>query len=173
MRTDTGASGLSIRQALPFEVGAVRDILREAASWLRDSGRELWREDELTESVVSGAVASGTVFIAYLDGEPAATLQFQLSDDDVWPDVPPDESAFVHRLAIKRRFAGGGLSTALLQWSVTRAASLGRRFLRLDCDQPRMELRAVYERFGFRWHSDRRVGPHFVARYECVVSPRH
>jgi hypothetical protein len=31
-------------------------------------------------------------------------------------------------------------------------------------------LRAVYERSNFRHHSDRQVGPYFVARYELALT---
>ena len=160
---------LEVRQARLEDVDVVGDILREAAGWLRASGRELWREDELTSSMVAADIESGGVFLASIEGEPAATLRFQLSDDLFWPDVPSGEAAFIHRLAVKRRYAGGGLSSALLHWSADRAARLGRRLLRLDCEHSRTKLRGVYEQFGFRWHSDRRVGPYFVARYEYPV----
>ena len=87
------------------------------------------------------------------------------------PDVPQTESAFVHRLAVRRRFAGGGISSALLDWAVERARLLGRDYLRLDCEASRPRLRAFYERFGFRHHSDREVGPYYVSRYEYKVGP--
>ncbi|HEY6359785.1 MAG TPA: GNAT family N-acetyltransferase, partial [Vicinamibacterales bacterium] len=60
----------------------------------------------------------------------------------------------------------GAISTALMTWAVDRARSLRRDALRLDCDADRTSLRAVYERFGFEYHSDRQVGPYYVARYE-------
>jgi hypothetical protein len=41
--------------------------------------------------------------------------------------------------------------------------------LRLDCEASRPRLRAVYEGFGFRHHSDRQVGPYFVSRYEYAL----
>jgi GNAT superfamily N-acetyltransferase len=84
--------------------------------------------------------------------------------------VPQDDSAFVHRLAVRRRFAGGEVSSALLLWAIARTHALGRRYLRLDCEASRERLRAVYERIGFRFHSDKQVGPYFVARYEYDVT---
>ena len=63
------------------------------------------------------------------------------------------------------------MSTALLEWAVREARRLGRRALRLDCEASRASLRAVYERFGFRYHSDRHVGPYHVARYEYPLPP--
>jgi hypothetical protein len=32
------------------------------------------------------------------------TLKFQDADPDAWPDVAPQESAFIHKLAVRRRF---------------------------------------------------------------------
>jgi GNAT superfamily N-acetyltransferase len=75
----------------------------------------------------------------------------------------------VHRLAIRRACAGQGISTALLEWAVDRARTLGKRYLRLDCDADRPRLRAFYERFGFRLHSYRQVGSYYVSRYELQI----
>lgn len=47
--------------------------------------------------------------------------------------------------------------------------TLGLRYLRLDCEASRARLRALYERIGFRFHSNKLVGPYFVARYEYDV----
>ena len=96
-------------------------------------------------------------------------MRYQLEDPLFWPDVPEGESAYVHRLAVRRRAAGGAVSRALLEWAVNRTRESGRRYLRLDTDASRSKLRAVYERFGFRHHSDRQVAPYYVARYEYDV----
>ena len=162
---------LSIRRAGPDDVDLIRDILVEAARWLRESGRELWREDELGAAAIRRDIGAGHVFLAMVDGESAGTLKFELSDKDNWPDVSQEESAFIHRLAVRRKYSGGQVSSALMQWAIDRAAALGRSYLRLDCDHSRAKLRSVYERFGFRWHSDWQAGPYFVARYEYPIEP--
>jgi GNAT superfamily N-acetyltransferase len=84
--------------------------------------------------------------------------------------VAQNDSAFIHRLAVRRRFAGGEISSALLLWAIARTHTLGRRYLRLDCEASRARLRALYERIGFRFHSNKQVGPYFVARYEFDVT---
>jgi hypothetical protein len=61
------------------------------------------------------------------------------------------------------------VSSTLLRWAVDRTRTLERRYLRLDTEASRMRLRAIYEQFGFRHHSDRQVGPYYVARYEYPV----
>ena len=57
-----------------------------------------------------------------------------------------------------------------MTWAVERARALHLEVLRLDCDADRVSVRAVYERFGFRYHSDRQVGPYYVARYEYPLA---
>jgi|SRR5665213_1952330 len=159
-----------VRQAKPEDAPRVIEILREAARWLEESGRLMWREGELASSRITAEVEAGLFYVAESGGETAGTIKFQLEDLSFWPDVPPGESAFIHRLAVRRRFAGRGVSAVLLQWAVGRTASLRRRFLRLDCEASRPRLRTVYENFGFKHHSDRQVGPYFVARYEYDVT---
>ena len=132
----------------------------------------MWRDDELQAARIAADVEAGLFHVAECAGEAAGVVKFQLEELLFWPDAPPTESAFVHRLAVRRRFAGRGISSALLTWAVQEARSQGRQYLRLDCEASRAKLRAVYERFGFRHHSDRQVGPYFVSRYEYCVSPR-
>ncbi len=156
----------TIRQAERADVESVSEILTEAAAWLQELGDQLWTLDELLPEQILDDVCEGLYFLAERDGLAVGTLRYQLEDELYWPDVPPDESAFVHRVAVRRQYAGGKISTELLQWAVARTAALGRQYLRLDCEAARPKLREVYERFGFRYHSDRQVGPHYVARYE-------
>lgn len=155
-----------IRLATPDDTEMVSFILQEAARWLEQTGKPMWRDSELLPSRIAEDVHAGLFFIAVLNTEPAGVIKFQLEDPLFWPDLPQTDSAFVHRLAVRRRFAGDGVSTALLTWAAESARALNKRYLRLDCEATRPKLRAVYERFGFRHHSDRQVGPYFVSRYE-------
>jgi GNAT superfamily N-acetyltransferase len=161
---------ITISQALPHEVESVSAILLEAADWLRERGIPMWRADELSPERIAADVAEGYFFLARHEGEAVGTIKFQLHDPVFWPDSPADEAAFVHRLAVRRAFAGGQLSPLLLRWAADYASNAGRRFLRLDCEASRPRLRAVYERCGFQHHSDRQVGPYFVSRYELPLS---
>jgi GNAT superfamily N-acetyltransferase len=160
----------SIRQATQQDTLKVSEVLCEAARWLEQRGMAMWRDDELVPSCISADVDAGLFFVAECNDETVGVVKFQLEDREFWPDVLLSESAFVHRLAVKRSFAGGRISSALLNWAVERACSLHKAYLRLDCDASRPKLRAVYERFGFVHHSDRQVGPYYVSRYEYRVT---
>lgn len=164
------ASEVQIREATLKDAAVVAEILKEAARWLEETGMPMWREGELEAERIIPDVIGGLFFLAEYSGEPAGTVRFQLNDPDFWPDVDPQEATYIHRLAVRRRYAGTGLSTTLLRWAVERTRTLGRRYLRLDCAASRPRLRAIYEHFGFRHHSDRQVGPYYVSRYEYDVT---
>jgi GNAT superfamily N-acetyltransferase len=132
----------------------------------------LWREGELEADQIASDVAAGLFFVAERLNDPAGTFKFQLEDPVFWPDVSHDDAAYVHRLAVRRRYAGRGLSTELLRWAAHRTRALGRRVLRLDFEASRPRLREIYERFGFRHHSDAQVGAYLVSRYEYDVTSR-
>jgi RimJ/RimL family protein N-acetyltransferase len=155
--------------ATPAETGLVAEILLEAATWADTRGAKLWQLDEIDPDRLAADVGNGLFHLAWRGGDAAGTVKFQLDDPEFWPDDPGDHAAYIHRLAVRRRYAGGQVSEALMAWAVRQTASLRRRCLRLDCDVERVALRAVYERFGFRYHSDRQVGPYLVARYEYRI----
>jgi GNAT superfamily N-acetyltransferase len=158
-----------VRLATAADISIVSAVLNEAASWLERRGIPLWRGDELGVALVAADVADGLFWIAEVDGKAAGVMRFQLSDPDFWPDVPEGESAFLHRLAVRRSFAGGSISTALLQFAVEYARASGLKYVRLDCEASRPALKNIYERFGFRYRNDKQVGPYLVSRYEMEL----
>jgi GNAT superfamily N-acetyltransferase len=160
-----------IRQAGAADVPIVEALLVEAARWVDALGVVMWEEGELARERLAQETAAGLFYLAEVDGVAAGVIRFQLEDQLFWPDRPNGEAAFVHRLAVSRRFKGQGVSSALLQWAAGHARRLGREYLRLDCDASRPKLRALYEACGFRFHSFRQVGPYYVARYEYRVRP--
>ncbi|HEY1849146.1 MAG TPA: GNAT family N-acetyltransferase [Opitutaceae bacterium] len=155
--------------AAPADAGGVWSVLTEAAGWQEAQGTPLWLTGELDEGQVRADVAEGRYRVAEVGAELAGVIKVQMEDPLFWPDLPEGRAVYVHRLAVRRRFAGGGVSQALLRCGVDEARRLGRSFVRLDTPTDRPRLRAVYERFGFRHHSDRQVGPYFVARYEMAL----
>jgi GNAT superfamily N-acetyltransferase len=163
---------ITVRQARAADAATIQDMLEEAARWVDAMGVVMWDEEELAPGRVTREVAAGQFFIADVDREAAGAVRFQLEDQLFWPDLTRDDSAFIHRLVVRRRYRGIGVSTALMRWAAFHARERGKRYLRLDCDADRPKLRMLYEGFGFRFHSFRQVGPYYVARYAYQLSDR-
>lgn len=163
---------IAIRQAQAADAVVVQGMLDEAARWVDALGVVMWEEGELAPGRAEAEIAAGLFFIAEVNGDPAGVVRFQLEDRLFWPDLIPDDSAFIHRLVVRRKYKGMGVSTALMEWAVSRARTMGKRYLRLDTDASRAKLRQLYEGFGFEFHSVRQVGAYYVARYQYPLTHR-
>lgn len=157
---------LEIRQARVVDTPVVADILKEAAAWAQRTHERLWLESELDAEQIATDARAGQYYLAMESGTPIGTLRYQLEDALFWPDAAEGEAAYVHRLAVRRRWAGRGVAARMLHWAAERAANDGRELLRLDTDITRPKLRALYVACGFQEHSERQVGPYHVMRYE-------
>jgi GNAT superfamily N-acetyltransferase len=156
---------IEIVQANPNQVKIVSDILQEVAVWLENKNLKMWDADELAAEKVENQVKTGMFWLANMNGEIAGCIRFQTEDFEYWDDVPHTDSAFVHRVAVKRKFAGKGVAMAMLNWAKLNAKSLNKQYLRLDCDQ-RQKLIQFYENQGFKFHSEKIRKPYVVNRYE-------
>src|SRR5580765_5474695 len=118
---------------------AVFEVLDDAARWLASIGHEAWpvgsflAADTRERRQVIDALEFGELYLATVDGEPAATMSLFDRDERFWPGAPRD-ALYVHKLAVRRRFAGFGLGGAVLGWVEDRARSRGKPYLRLDTD---------------------------------------
>jgi GNAT superfamily N-acetyltransferase len=149
------------------------DIMVEAAEWLADIGQPLWNRDSLTPEKIRPLPDKGTLYLAHLGDQPVGAFVLLFEDPFFWPEAPPHEAFYLHKLVVCRSVAGTGMSRSLLEHAVGEASVAGRRFLRLDC-APRPKLCAFYESAGFRHHSDRTVGSFTACRYERTTgSARH
>lgn len=158
-----------IRQASPIEVGLISNVLLEAAHWLQEIGQPLWKNEELQPDRLMVDVKAGLFYLACVAGEAAGVFKMQDEDALFWPDVPGGESIFIHRVAVRRKFAGGQVTTAMVDYAKQTTAAMGKRFLRLDCAS-RPKLCRIYESHGFLKQSTRQVGPYVVTRYQFEIT---
>jgi hypothetical protein len=163
------ALDLTVRRARPEEARFPISILLEAAAWLESRGEPLWLPEEIDTGSVRRDVDAGHFVLAFVGDEAAGTARVTPTDELFWPEAPPGEALYVHRLAVRRRHAGGHVSRGILDFARDEARFAGRPFLRLDTDAYRPRLRHVYEAYGFVFRDECVVGPHTVARYELAV----
>ena len=158
---------IHIRHASPADAHVVADIIREAVEWLKSAGMPMWQGPAFEPAAICKSL--GYYHVAYIGHEAVGVVKLESSDREFWPEIEPGSSLFVHRLAVRRAFAGRSVSSSLLQYAREKAVRENMGYLRLDCAVDRPKLRKVYEDFGFRHHSDKTVGPFIVARYEYKI----
>jgi GNAT superfamily N-acetyltransferase len=164
------AWGIETRFAREDEAAVVSSVLTEAATWVARCGAPIWPIEQLGADAIAADVAAQRFALAIADSESVATARLTREDPECWPDAVPGLAVYVHRIAVRRAWAGRGLPGIILGWCEKQALGLGCDFLRLDCDVRRPKLCRLYEGLGFRFHSERSVGQYTVARYERAAS---
>jgi GNAT superfamily N-acetyltransferase len=158
---------VNVREARPADVEVVAGLLDEATRWVGERGFEQWPLP-FPRRQIAEAIARGEVFVGEADGEPVATVTILTEDPQYWGVRPPD-ALYVHKLAVARAHAGRGFGTEVIRWADCRAASFGRRFLRLDCLGDSAGIRRYYERLGFQHRGDLVRGNRNMCIYERRV----
>jgi GNAT superfamily N-acetyltransferase len=128
--------------------GDALGILREAAAWALARGVDVWTDAELREPDFQAAAESGQLVMGFSGARSAATMLLQSADPVCWPDAEPDTALYLHKIAVRREFAGHGWLTRLIEFAVNDARDRGVGSLRLDtlCRSP---LEGLYARHGF------------------------
>ena len=149
---------MQVRQARPEEAARVAHVLAAAAAGLARKGQPLWGAAEVSEDAVKDHVQAGRYYLAVDGGEAVGAFRLDAEDRLFWPEVTDASSVFLHKLAVHPLWQGRGVARALLDHACEVTRQRGCRYLRLDCMGGRPKLRAVYEDFDFRHHSDKALG---------------
>jgi ribosomal protein S18 acetylase RimI-like enzyme len=139
---------LCVRRVGPdFAVEAVA-ILREATAWSTSRGIAVWADAELRDPEFVAAARAGELVIGFADDRAAATMLLQAADDVYWPEAAPGSGLYLHKLAVRRAFAGQGWPGRLIEFAAHEAQLRGIGRLRLDT-LARLPLQSLYEAHGF------------------------
>jgi GNAT superfamily N-acetyltransferase len=162
-------TAVQVRLAQSEDAAIVSGLLSAAAANLRERGEELWSAAEVSELAVLPDIRSGLYQLGFDGLEAVGVFRLQLQDLAFWPDIPDGTSAYLHKLAVIPTLQGQGLAHVLLGHAVRLTREKDLRFLRLDCRGGRPKLRAVYESFGFRHHSQKLLGGQVFERFELEL----
>ena len=135
---------IEIRRASLDRVGEVTDILAEATAWIRTLGVVQW-PDRFAASTIAAVAEHGDLYLVTAGGQTVGTVTLQWSDPVFWGDR--HDAGFLHRLAIRRAYAG--LGRKVIEWADGEVATRGRSYLCLDAMSANVRLKRYYEDLGF------------------------
>jgi len=161
---------ISIIEAREDKVQRACDIMIEASEWLNQKNMPLWRREDLTLEIMQTHSTRGALFLALVEGDPAGTIVIQAEDKVYWPEITDNSSLFFHKLAVRRKYAGMGVSNALMAYAYELAKKKNKSFLRMDCSALHTQLRKFYESNGFEFVDQKQVGHLLVDRlFKAVI----
>ena len=160
---------LEVAPVASDELTVFSDILQEVACWLETTGQPLWALELLEPEALLRKNTLDELFLGRLNGVPVATMILQHEDTPFYPDDPPGEALYLHKLAVRRSASGRGVSTKMIAWAQNHATRLGKRYLRLDTSAERPKLNALYRNYGFRYTGFRCVDGFGANLYELEL----
>jgi GNAT superfamily N-acetyltransferase len=140
----------TIRPVQALELYNFCDVLMDATSWFERNGERVWSRRSLSPHALLSKYRLDELYLAYLGDDPVAAMIMNNRCD--WPVIGDSErrnSLFVHKIAVKRNYAGLGLSQQLLQWARAHCLQSGHQLLMLTCDCQSPKLRQHWQTLGF------------------------
>lgn len=131
------------------EVDRCIGIMLEAAHWGRDHGKNLWSDEALEKSNLLQYYKEEEFYLLQVDGQDAGAFVLQWEDQVFWPEFTEDEAGYIHKLVIKREYAGQGISDVMIQKAVEICKARGISTLRLDTGWNNDKLIEIYQRNEF------------------------
>jgi len=150
-----------LRPATPAQADVIKELVDEAAEWLRSKGTDQWSKPWPDASGrdrrIVDDVSAGRTWIAWDDDLGIGTITLDLAypldaaQNPVWPADRLEENAlYVHRVVVRRRYGGQGLGAGLLDWASSQAEALiGNPLLRIDVWTDNHALHEYYKDQGF------------------------
>src|SRR5690554_6358512 len=103
--------------------------MREAARWLIDIDKPLWKIEDICREKIKNPPEE--FIVLKIKGVSAAAMTLSFYDPFFWPNINKGNSGFIHKLSIKRAYAGKGYAQKLIDQAKIICIEKGVRFLRL------------------------------------------
>ena len=141
---------IEIKQATAEDIPLIEGILLNAIEWLAATGgMRVWTKEQVTWTALAKDYKVEDFFIAYLEGLPAGCISLWDYDPFFWPEVPPGESLFLHKLAVVQAARKTGVSTALMDYFKEAGRARGMTRVLLETNGRNPKQRQFYEEQGF------------------------
>ena len=139
-----------ITRATPGDLRRLLSYRQEASTWLSERGIDQWN-NPFPPEYIAGNLEAGSVFLA-VDGDSiAATLTLDTEPEpDLWGVEELQEPCLhLHKLIVRRPYAGRDLGSRLIDWACDRTAQAGGAWVRINVNNHNIRLQRYYLDRGF------------------------
>jgi ribosomal protein S18 acetylase RimI-like enzyme len=131
------------------EVDEAAELMREVTQWCIDSGRPMWPLSAVSKSVMLQNHIPDNFVVGKVNGEPACAMILTWYDPEYWPNAKHNEAGYIHKLCVRRKFAGQQLPWKIFEYAMELCRERNANYLRLDTYTHSDLLRSMYRNLGF------------------------
>ena len=148
---------MKIRKASDDDYEAVRNLYYRITDGMLQMGlTNSWQHDVYpSQEFIKGAIASGTLYIGFLEDIPVSAMVLNRECNDgyervVWPsDIPMADAMVIHALGVHTDYCGRGIAGEMTRFAISEARHNGAHVLRLDVLEGNNAAEKVYVSAGF------------------------
>lgn len=145
---ESSAGTFQMALAAEQDADLVRQLLTEAAEWMKSRGIRQWNPEQFTEDEIRKYFATRDIYLM-LDGtEPAGMFTLQSSDPDYWGALNDARYNYLHRLTVRPSYRRHSLGREMIYWAAKHSRKAGRKGLRFDCWSENRKLNPYYAELG-------------------------
>jgi len=131
------------------EVEKSIDVMKEVAGWGRSVGLNVWKDEYLTREKLMVNSSEDEFCLGQVDGDDACCMILQWSDTFFWPKAKENEAGYLHKLCVRREYAGMGLPKKMVEFAIEECKKKNVPYLRLDTGWNNKKLCSLYKSLGF------------------------
>lgn len=128
---------------------AAISIMREVAQWGHSVGFNVWKDEALAKEKLLEHAREEEFCIGQVLGEDACCMILQWEDKLFWPKAKRNEAGYVHKLCVRRKYAGQRLSAKMVEFAIEECRKRNIDYLRLDTRWVNARLCNLYKSLGF------------------------
>lgn len=131
------------------EIDEAVAIIQEVTQWCIDSGRPMWPLSAASRNVMLQTLVAENFVVGKVNGTPACAMTLTWYDPEYWPKAIPNEAGYIHKVCVRRKFAGMNLPAKMCEYASQLCRERKINYLRLDTYSHSNHLRGMYRKLGF------------------------
>ncbi|MDF2543253.1 MAG: hypothetical protein K0S47_2971 [Herbinix sp.] len=120
-------------------------VMKEVASWRRQKGYRVWLDEWLSrEELITEEVNKENLCIGLVENNVACATILQWVDNNWWPNAKMYDACYIHKLCVRREFAGRGIPALLIEAIKLECRKRNTRYIRLDTGWDEEVVKRIY-----------------------------
>lgn len=136
-------------KVLRGDVETAINIMKEVTKWGRLAGLNVWKNEYLTREKLMIGNNEDNFCIGQVSDDNACCMILQWKDILFWPQAEENEAGYIHKLCVRRKYSGMGLSRKMVEFAIEECKKRNIAYLRLDTGWNKKKLCNLYESLGF------------------------